>query len=163
MLGRTTTPLLQNSAEKIDKMHLQTIHKLNRAKRETFQQLVIAKEKLATKHCENCRRLEEAETEIKQICDCNEEFDTVAVVLCEEFDVAVVLCEEFDADQTPPVPVDRHEPEPEPVLPDHDNEMTLGDESTPRNSTPSSMVATSSPPPPLKTYLASHRSISSPL
>ena len=142
------------------------LRQLRHDKAQLQQQLAIAEAKLAAKHYDrdeeevdvdtvavSSRRLEEEEAETEEIRD-RDEFDTVAAVVpCEldpDLDCApLALADDLEDDEeeeTPrPVPVDRHEPEPdhEPALiPDDDDEITLGHDSPPRNSTPSSMVAT---------------------
>ena len=134
------------------------LKQLRHDKAQLQQQLAIAEAKLAEKHCdceqnrrhedgEQNRRHEDGEVEIR---DREEEVDvdTVAVLPCEvdaDLDFPpLALAEDLEDDEeeeTPPV--DRHQPEPEPALiPDDDDEITLGHDSPPRNSTPPSPTPT---------------------
>ena len=125
------------------------LRQLRHDKAQLQQQLAIAEAKLAAKNCKNGRH-EDGEIEIR---DHEEEVDvdTIAVLPC-EFDAdldfpPLALADDLEDDEeSPPVPVDRHQPEPEPALPD-DDEITLGHDSPPRNSAPSSVVATHPPTP----------------
>ena len=139
----------ENAALRVRKVR--SVRKLRRENAILRQQLAVAEAKLA----ENGRH-EDGEMEIR---DPEEEVDvdTVAVVPC-EFDAdldfpPLALAEDLEDDEeeeTPPV--DRHQPEPEPALiPDNDDEITLGHDSPPRNSTPPSMVATPPYPTPTPT------------
>ena len=130
------------------------LRQLRHDKAQLQQQLAIAEAKLAAKNCKNGRQ-EDGEMEIRDREEAVD-VDTVAVLPC-EFDadldfppLALALAEDLEDDEETP-PVDRHEPEPEPLLiPDNDDdEITLGHDSPPRNSTPSFMVA--NPPSPTPT------------
>ena len=144
----------ENAALRVRKVR--SVRKLRRENAILRQQLAVAEAKLA----ENGRH-EDGEIEIR---DPEEEVDvdTVAVLPC-EFDAdldfpPLALADDLEDDEeTPPVPVDRHGPEPEPALiPDDDDEITLGHDSPPRNSTPPSMVATPPPPTPTQKDTSPH-------
>ena len=131
------------------------LRQLRHDKAQLQQQLAIAEAKLAAKNCKNGRQ-EDGEMEIRDREEAVD-VDTVAVLPC-EFDAdldfpPLALADDLEDDEeTPLVPVDRPEPEPA-LIPDDDDddddEITLGHDSPPRNSTPSSMVAT--PPSPTST------------
>ena len=120
------------------------LRQLRHDKAKLQQQLAIAEAKLAAKNCKNGRQ-EDGEIEIR---DREEEVDvdTVAVLPC-EFDAdldfpPLALADDLEDDEeTPLVPVDRPEPEPA-LIPDNDDENTLGHDSPPRNSTPPSPTPT---------------------
>ena len=146
--GRTT------SSEHAELRHEHVeLRQLRHDKAQLQQQLAIAEAKLAAKNCKNGRQ-EDGEMEFRDREEAVD-VDTVAVLPC-EFDAdldfpPLALADDLEDDEeTPLVPVDR--PEPEPALisdDDDDDEITLGHDSPPRNSTPSSMVAT--PPSPTPT------------
>ena len=140
----------ENAALRVRKVR--SVRKLRRENAILRQQLAVAEAKLA----ENGRH-EDGEIEIRDPEEEEVDVDTVAVVPC-EFDAdldfpPLALAEDLEDDEeeeTPPV--DRHQPEPEPALiPDNDDEITLGHDSPPRNSTPPSMVATPPYPTPTPT------------
>ena len=135
----------ENAALRVRKVR--SGRKLRRENAILRQQLAVAEAKLA----ENGRH-EDGEIEIR---DPEEEVDvdTVAVLPC-EFDADLDFpplalaedleddeeCEDLEDDEETP-PVDRPEPEPA-LIPDDDDEITLGHDSPPRNSTPPSPTPT---------------------
>ena len=132
----------ENAALRVRKVR--SGRKLRRENAQLQQQLAVAEAKLAAKQRENGRH-EDGEIEIR---DREEEVDvdTVAVLPC-EFDAdldfpPLALADDLEDDEeTPLVPVDRPEPEPA-LIPDNDDENTLGHDSPPRNSTPPSPTPT---------------------
>ena len=150
----------ENAALRVRKVR--SGRKLRRENAQLQQQLAVAEAKLAAKQRENGRH-EDGEIEIR---DREEEVDvdTVAVLPC-EFDAdldfpPLALADDLEDDEeTPLVPVDRPEPEPA-LIPDDDDddddEITLGHDSPPRNSTPSSMVTTPPSPTPTQNDTSPH-------
>ena len=143
----------ENAALRVRKVR--SVRKLRRENAILRQQLAVAEAKLA----ENGRH-EDGEIEIRDP-EKEVDVDTVAVLPC-EFDAdldfpPLALAEDLEDDEETP-PVDRHEPEPEPLLipDDDDDEITLGHDSPPRNSTPPSMVATPPPPTPTQKDTSPH-------
>ena len=132
----------ENAALRVRKVR--SGRKLRRENAQLQQQLAVAEAKLAAKQRENGRH-EDGEIEIR---DREEEVDvdTVAVLPC-EFDAdldfpPLALADDLEDDEeTPLVPVDRPEPEPA-LIPDNDDENTLGHDSPPRKSTPPSPTPT---------------------
>ena len=147
------------SSEHVELRHEHAeLRQLRHDKAQLQQQLAIAEAKLAAKNCKNGRQ-EVGEMEIRDREEAVD-VDNVAVLPC-EFDAdldfpPLALADDLEDDEeeeTPPV--DRHQPEPA-LIPDNDDEITLGHDSPPRNSTPPSMVATPPPPTPTQKDTSPH-------